>query len=343
MAHQLTTRRTGKTEMAFIQGNTPWHGLGQALQRGASIEQWIEAAGMDWKVQRSKVRYATAHGQGGAEFLEFPDQHVLFRSDTKAALGVVSDSFKIVQPRDVLEFFRDLTADNGFELETAGTLFGGRRFWALASIGEYTRINAEADVMKGYLLLSTACDGSMKTEARETTICVVCNNTLSAALSTKAKHAVAVSHRSVFDHNRVKDQLGIARGNFARFASTMRSLASAHLTTDDAKQLTLKLLAPQLADKQLSNLDEMKQHAMEVDRVRESRNFRSIMALFDGKAMGAQLPGREQTFWGWVNAVTEHVDHHASARTADNRLNSAWFGNGDDLKTEAVELALATV
>jgi Domain of unknown function (DUF932) len=37
--------------------------------------------------------------------------------------------------RAVLEFFRDLTEAAGFTLETAGVLFGGKRFWALASIG----------------------------------------------------------------------------------------------------------------------------------------------------------------------------------------------------------------
>src|SRR6202044_3294118 len=103
------------------------------------------------------------------------------------------DNFKIVQPGAVLEFFRDLTAAAGFTLETAGTLFGGKRFWALAAIGETASIADPADKMKGYLLLSTACDGSMATEARYTTVRVVCNNTLSSARSAGAK--VRVTHR----------------------------------------------------------------------------------------------------------------------------------------------------
>ena len=53
--------------------------------------------------------------------------------------------------------------------------------------------------------------------------------------------------------------------------------------------------------------------------------------------------GLEGTLWGVVNAVTEFVDHHARAQAVDNRLASAWFGRGDDLKTTAMERALALI
>jgi hypothetical protein len=41
-----------------------------------------------------------------------------------------------------------------------------------------------------------------------------------------------------------------------------------------------------------------------------------------------------------VNAVTEYVDHHRRARSQDNRLDSAWFGQGAQLKYHALEQAL---
>jgi hypothetical protein len=33
------------------------------------------------------------------------------------------------------------------------------------------------------------------------------------------------------------------------------------------------------------------------------------------------------------------VDHHATARSADHRAASAWFGTGDELKERALTLA----
>jgi phage/plasmid-like protein (TIGR03299 family) len=209
MAHELTIRTNGKAEMAYV-GETPWHGLGQSLGRGRTIEEWQQAAGMDWKIARSRVRYGDA---ANTRIIE--DKHVLFRSDTKDALGIVSDKFQIVQPRAVLEFFRDLTAGNGFELETAGTLYGGRRFWAMASIGKAAQI-AGVDRVGGYLLLSTGADGTLATSARFTTVRVVCNNTLTMALRKDGRNntgVASVNHRSGFDADAVKNQLGITRSN----------------------------------------------------------------------------------------------------------------------------------
>jgi hypothetical protein len=188
MSHELTTRTNGKVEMGFVAGTARWHGLGNELADGASIDEWIVAAGMDWKVQRSRVRFVTENGNDAA-IKTWEDQHVLFRSDNKTPLAVVSDGFKIVQPKQVLEFFRDLCETNHFKMRTAGTLFEGRRFWALADIGEESYVLDAKDRVKGRLLLVTACDGSMKTTAKFVNECVVCNNTLTVARAEAASRS----------------------------------------------------------------------------------------------------------------------------------------------------------
>lgn len=332
MSHQITMT-AGKSEMAYV-GETPWHGLGQQLEAGASIETWAQSAGMEWKIQRSKVRYFA--DRDGAQQLEWPEQNVLFRSDTKAPLGLVSPKFKVVQPTEVLEFFRDLVDDSGFSLETAGTLFGGRRFWALASIGESAVISNSSDLIGGYLLLCTGADGTLATTARFTTVRVVCNNTLSMSLSGKAKQEVTLSHRSHFDAGTFKDQLGIAHGSFKSFIKEMRHLAEVPVQCADADLLTRKLLAPVGLDTEnIMMMDEAS------EKLQASKSYQNIMGLFNGAGNGAKLVGVKDTAWGWVNAVTEHVDHHARAMSLDKRLDSAWFGKGDILKTRAVELAHA--
>jgi phage/plasmid-like protein (TIGR03299 family) len=102
-----------------------------------------------------------------------------------------------VQPRDILEFYRDLTERSGFELETAGSLKGGRKIWALARTGQ-TGLLKGNDRTNAYVLLATACDGTMATTAQFTSVRVVCNNTLAVALNGQTQ-SVKVSHRSVFD------------------------------------------------------------------------------------------------------------------------------------------------
>lgn len=331
MSHEITIRKNSKAEMAYA-GETPWHGLGQELRKGASIEEWIAAAGMDWDIGRSRVRY----GEGPNQRI-IDDSHVLFRSDNKEPLGIVSSKFKVVQPREVLEFFRDLTADAGFSLETAGTLFGGRRFWALAHIGESAIIVNKADVVGGYLLLVTGADGTLATTARLTTVRVVCNNTLSMAMRRDSKGEVTVSHRSVFKATDMKDKLGIARGQFKEFVGQMRELAEKPVSTLEARDLTSRLVvACDARTKEADRLNVDKLKAAE-----SSPTFSKILALFNGDGIGSRMDGVGGTAWGWVNAVTEYVDHHAKTQTQDNRIDSAWFGRGDAMKTMAAELAVA--
>lgn len=323
MSHELTERSNGMVEHAYV-GEVGWHGLGQQLQEGASIEEWQKAAGMDYFVHRSRVRFGEGENQ---QIMD--DAHVLFRSDNKKPLGIVSPKYKIVQPGEVLEFFRDLSAGAGFKLDTAGTLFGGKKYWALASIGESAVISNPADLVGGYLLLTTTADGTGATVGKFTTVRVVCNNTLSMAMSRKDRNQVSVSHKLEFNPAMMKDQLGIARGQFGQFIQTMRQFSAEKLSDKAAESLTERLLLP------------VDPSPDDHEKARESRAYRNILKLFGGDGKGAQMSGVKGTEWGWLNAVTEHVDHNAHAHSADGRMDSAFFGKGDELKTKAVELLTA--
>ena len=57
MAHMIDTT-TGMAAIAYA-GNTPWHGLGQALTPDASIETWTREAGLDYTVNESPVLFQT--------------------------------------------------------------------------------------------------------------------------------------------------------------------------------------------------------------------------------------------------------------------------------------------
>lgn len=324
MAHMLTQRANTRTEMAYV-GDTPWHGLGQVLTAAADIDTWKREAGMEWQIKRSPVRY----GEGPEQRI-FDDRHVLFRSDTKAPLGIVSPQYKVVHPGQVLEFFSDLVGAAGFRLETAGTMFGGARFWGLARVSEDAVVVGQ-DRVGGYLLLSTSCDGSLATEARFTTVRVVCHNTLSMALGVRAAAGtrVAISHRTRFDPAAVKARLGVATDQFAEFMQAARHLARKPVRTAVAETAVEALLTRE------------KVVAGDADKVKASPAYQRIMGLFAGAALGGGLSSAEGTAWGLVNAVTEYVDHHSRARAVDNRLANAWYGRGDTLKTAALEAALA--
>lgn len=327
MSHELTTRANGTVEFAYLKSDgAPWHGLGQAMEAGQSIDAWRVAAGMDWKIQKSKVRYATAHGQSVDDFRTLDDQLVLMRSDNKHALGIVSSRYQVVQPAEVLEFFRDIARAGGLEMSAAGTIFDGRRFWATAKIGEASPTSI-ADKIGGYLLLSTSADGSLATEARLTSVRVVCKNTLQMARA-DGKPALRVSHRSVFDPAQVKAQMGLNTAAWAAFRHNIVRLANVDLAVPQAEEIAAGLFATAPGDAGR-------------DKARETAGFKKVMALFQGAGMGSDLDGVAGTAWGLVNAVTEYADHHVRARSDEHRFVASQWGAGADLKARAWDDLLA--
>lgn len=317
MSHELTTNAlTGQVEFAYRAADgEPWHGLGQPMADAASIDEWRAAAGMNWTIGRSRVRYGDE-----TRFRIIEDQHVLYRSDTKDHLGIVSKSYQIVQPSEVLEFFRSVVKAGGLEMSAAGTIYGGRRFWATAKIGSASPVSIR-DRVDGFLLLTTSCDGSSATEARLTSTRVVCKNTLAIARA-DGKPALRVSHRSTFDPDTVKAQMGLNTAAWDAFRANVTRLSNVAMPLDQAEELVAGMLAT--APGQLGR-----------DKAREQRGFDKILGLFRGEGMGAQLDGTYGTAWGLLNAVTEYADHHVRARSDEHRFVSAQWGQGADLKQRA--------
>ena len=316
MAHMIDTTN-GTAAMAFV-GRTPWHGLGQALTPGATIDEWTREAGLAYTVLESPVLF---RHPSATEPEVFNGRKVLHRSDNGTPLAVVSDGYRVVQPSEVMGFFERLVGLGGFQMETAGALSYGRRVWALASVGEGADV-VQGDTVKPYLLLGTSYDGTMATVAKFTTIRVVCNNTITAALGANDS-AVRVLHSERFDPEAVRLQLGIVANSWERFLVQSRQLAGVPMAATEADSFVAELLKPY--------------HTGRIE-VAESRAYKRIRALFDGAAIGAEMVGA--TRWAMLNAVTEMVDHERG-RSDNTRLESAWFGTGAALKNRALELLAA--
>lgn len=315
-------------QMAYV-GATPWHGLGSRLTEKQPLEVWQREAGMNWQIQDSPVHFkAEAAGPLGS-IHTFPEQKVLYRSDTKTPLSVVSNRYQVVQPRQVLEFYRDLTEFSGYELETAGVLKGGRKFWALARTGQATTLKGN-DQVSGYLLLATSCDGTLATTATPTTVRVVCSNTLSISLN-GATHAIKVPHSTRFDPRTVKKQLGIAVSQWDEFMYRMHILAERRVQTKEALGFFMDVLCDTSAHDPIPEV------------LPNKRAVEKVQSLYEGKGRGADLLSARGTAWGLLNAVTEYVDHERRARNSEYRMDSAWFGQGAAIKQKALNAALQLV
>jgi phage/plasmid-like protein (TIGR03299 family) len=321
MAHDLATAN----DMAYI-GLEPWHGLGNQLPKNQPLEVWQRAAGMDFEIKKTEVLFNSASGDGSnmLNLRTNKDATVLYRSDNHEPLSVVSKRYKVVQPKDVLGFYRDLVSVGGFELETAGILKGGKKLWALAKTGQETML-AGGDKVKAYLLLATSCDGSLATTAQFTSIRVVCNNTLQMAVG-ESKGAIRVPHSTTFDPAAVKQELGLGVSAWDQFMVSIKALSNRHVNKFEA----MSYLVDVLSDPALPLNEQPNQKAIQ-----------TVYGLYSGEGRGSKLQSATGTAWGLVNGVTEFVDVHRRARSQDNRLDSAWFGQGAQIKQRAYEEAMA--
>jgi phage/plasmid-like protein (TIGR03299 family) len=327
MAHEIDTTSIGRASYASTQRE--WHGLGEMMLPGAPVEDWQKASGMEYKVLRGVIRYATERltpDAGIHNLKTIDDKLVLFRSDTGAPLGVVSDGYKVVQPREVLEFFREWAQANAVTIESAGVLFGGKRYFATAKMGEGIYVDGARgkDKIVPYVLLSTSADGSLATEGRITTVRVVCNNTLSMARGTAS--AFRVTHRSKFVASECQGVIEEAHAEFRSFMDMNRKLAAIKVHNKMAEEMTALLFTTATRD---------------ADAARDSAGFTRVMSLFNGLGKGSTLETARETAFGWLNGVTEYVDHHVRARSDENRTAAALWGPGADLKQRALEIAQA--
>ena len=322
MSHDLD-ESTGKPAMAYV-GERPWHGLGEALPPEQDIETWVKAARLDWGIEMLPVNY-----QMGGRNHVMRDRFVLARSDTQAALSVVSGDYRVVQPKEVLEFYRDLVEERQYQLETAGALDGGRKVWALARTGLVAGVAGNpADELGAYVLLATSCDKTLATTITFTSVRVVCQNTLSFAvhdMKRESRRSIKVNHSRRFDADQIKQDLGLMDASWDKFKLQLTPMAGKAMSDSAAEEFFQSLFQSEKEMKEGTISDQKRKEVMQ-------------LMSFYRHAPGQDLPTAKNTLWGAVSAVTYYVDHIRTA--SGDRLDSAWFGAGATLKEKAWQQAL---
>lgn len=82
---------------------------------------------------------------------------------------------------------------------------------------------------------------------------------------------------------------------------------------------------------------------MDWRKIPNGRAIKKVQTLYEGHGRGAELQAAKGTAWGLLCAMTEFVDHERQARNQENRLDSAWFGQGAQLKQQALSQALKLI
>ena len=179
MAHELDITADGRVAMAYLIGDQPpWHAnetRPQIVAPGADIAVWAEAAGLNYEIEVSPNHKA----DGTA----IDDSFHIARTDTGAVVGpYIAGQWRPVQNSEALELADNIRRRHGYEIVTAGALFGGSKIWV--------QLEADADaVLPGEDRITSRPLFSLSHTGREANLFtavntrVVCNNTLTAALA----------------------------------------------------------------------------------------------------------------------------------------------------------------
>jgi phage/plasmid-like protein (TIGR03299 family) len=313
MAHEIM-----ENDFMFSgRGIVPWHGIGAVLDGVLTSGEAIKAAKLTWTVEQIEV---FAAGNWAAPI---PGYVANVRNDTKEVLGIVSDRYCVAQNKDVFAFADALIGTNKVKCtyETAGSLFNGRRVFALVTMPKGRIVG---DEYQPYLCLSNAHDGSSALQIFLTGIRVVCNNTLSAALHT-AKRKIAIRHLSRMDDRKIEAirTMGAASKYFADLESFAAMLAGKKVNIVKV----LDVLYP-------------KSRVMSMRQVKANKEMKELIkSILKGKSDLQNIKG---TAWGVYNAVADYRSNaeprRRTATYADHKM--AMFLDGDPVMKQTQDIIM---
>ncbi len=321
MSHELAM--TDNRPSMMYTGEVPWHRLGTRLDEPATASEAIEAAGLDFEVELTRL--VTIND------IPVPDKLAVVREDSHTILGVVGNTYRPVQNRECFGFLDAIVEDGSLRYHTAGALGKGERIWMLAKLPDDIRVKNSDDITEKYLLLSNSHDGSSSLRVFFTPIRVVCANTLAIAARNGRGQGVSIVHKGNLTSKvrQAQEVLGLAK----RFY-------------DDAEEQINRLAWHYPSLRQLEEYFRQVYPDSPDGESTRTKNVRQEMLRLFEEGIGHDMPDIRHTTWTALNAVTEFVDHYRSTRgktsldRASNRLESAWFGSGARIKERAWELAL---
>lgn len=305
---------SANVETMFYAGVKPWHQLGVKVDEALSSQQAIKMAGLDWTVDAQPIQVV------GGQVIDGMKANV--RSSDHKVLGVVSDRYKIVQNADAFAF-TDILLGEGVKYETAGSLSSGKRVWLLAKM-ETSKVCG--DDVEPYLVFTNSHDGSGAVKVAVTPIRVVCQNTLTLALST-AKRTWSTKHCGD-----IQGKMDDARNTLGFAASYMENLK------EEADKLTqVVVLAPQFADFLMKMFPtNSKMSERQIANVENQR--KAVAEIYNHKDDIQKFHG---TAYGVLNAIADHLPHMIPSRITSSYRENNFMNIVDGGKTNIMDMACA--
>ncbi len=224
------------------------------------------------------------------------------------------------QDDDAFAFFDALVEEQEAVYETAGVLGLGDRVWILAKLPGFIKVHHK-DIVDKYLLLTSSHDGTSHARVTLTPIRAVCNNSLTSTFEGAGDVHIRPPHPGVPASEQAVAVLKQSHALYEQLDVIFNGMAAKKISAGELRDY-VQALVPDNEEKEND------------PRTEEMRN--RVLQLHDS-GQGANLA--RGTLWGAFNSVTEYTDYMMSGGDSTDRLDSIWFGRGEQLKLKAFHLA----
>lgn len=300
--------------------HSPWHKLGTEIQEkdAYSIEICLTASGLNWDVE---LRQCHINNPNDLNWNPV-DCYATVRTSDNSVLGIVGERYNVLQNKDAFKIFQPYLDSKLIRINTAGSLFNGKKVWILCEIMEGDQlIIKDSDEIKKYILLSHGYDGLATIRFGLTPIRVVCNNTLCMAHDNPNLFKIRHTKNMMTKIEDVKHSIFLINKEFTQSCEEFRKLAFTSINEselDTYVKRVFKFKTENISTRQYNTLERIKSYHV-------------------------NSPGADSdTWWSAYNSITYYLSHDYG-RNIENRYNNLWFGRNLEISKNALNIALEMV
>lgn len=312
-------------EASFVALRNPgWHGLGHVITEPASRQENMDKAKLSgWNVRLESVN------DRFPDYNFYQDHNIVVRDNPFGngvdVLGRVGGRYVILSNEDMFAFCDELLFGMG-TWETMGSINGGTKVFGCMTLDMPDIVidpQGAADVVKQYLMCSSAHDGTGSQLFGFTPVRLECQNTLNIAVR-GLKTKVAIKHTP---------------GAKVKRQDAQRILGISLAMSDALSQEANLLFQTECTNQQFDDIirsaypepDAAEDGKASVTKWETKRDL--IWDIYNGPT-NTKIKG---TAWGAFNALTERLDWHRAARKGDTENVFAAASGFDDVITKEKE------
>ena len=308
-------------------GERAWHGQGVVTEGTLPAREAFETADALFTVEKRELQLPRFNQElADVDTCGGPDAGIYYapsgtfgvvRTDTQALLGIVSKQYEIVQNDSLLrmaEFIREEA-----DMDCVIVLSDGAKVCFTATLRGAATDIVPGDTVKRRIVGYLGHDGKTGCGAKFTNIRVVCQNTLTAALSESGAHS-STTHKNGANNNfdALINSIDVARQDFVTECELMREFSRASMGTGAFNDFV-----------------------DEVYNIDYGQVFRKRQALERAFSSGYGSDFAPNSIWNAINAVTqvETSTRNTTAAKGRSQFARGTFGVGAQISKRAFAVA----